>query len=288
MIAAQHIVAAAEDSGCSSFTHCTTTRDGIEFDAKVGAQRHEDASAADLKPVSGRESESRTTPGCPSNDPNVADATMDLACGYMTSFCPTHGLGDGWLVWSWTRPLHPDGTAAGPWTRTGSSCVRPQDVTAHQPALTRALVQRAFRRLTFAHPRLHVQPEGNITLVNLPTYYQVTWPAEGFEPGEVASVELLGRSVQLRPKAVSYTYDFGDGASTGPTSDPGGRYPDGGIRHVYRDTAQVPVSAQVLYTGDYAVDGGAWEPIDLTVPVAGDAVTVQVKQARGQLEAGRR
>jgi hypothetical protein len=149
------------------------------------------------------------------------------------------------------------------------------------------MVQRAFRQLHFAHPQVHVQPEGNVTLVNLPTYYQVRWPDEGFEPGEVATVTLLGRTMRLRPKAVSYTYRFGDGDSAGPTSDAGGAYPDGAIRHVYRDTGAAQVSAQVIYTGDYSL-GGAWQPIDVTVPVDGASVTVDVKQARAQLESGPR
>ncbi len=112
--------------------------------------------------------------------------------------------------------------------RSGFACRSPQQVRAAARGVTRALVQRAFRQLHFAHPRVHVQPEGNVTLVNLPTYYQVRWAARGFEPGEVASVRLLGRSVRLRPRVVSYTYRFGDGARLGPTSDAGGPYPMGG------------------------------------------------------------
>ncbi|MGN6299496.1 MAG: hypothetical protein ACTHN8_00200 [Angustibacter sp.] len=151
--------------------------------------------------------------------------------------------------------------------------------------MTRAVVQRAFRQLHFAHPQVHVQPEGNVTLVNLATYYQVRWPAEGFEPGEVASVRLLGRTVRLRPRAVAFTYRFGDGSRLGPTSDAGGTYPSGRVRHTYQRTGDVSVSIQATYTGDYQLEGGAWEPIDLTVPVAGDPVTVQVRQARARLEA---
>jgi hypothetical protein len=146
------------------------------------------------------------------------------------------------------------------------------------------VVQRAFRQLHFAHPLVHVQPEGNLTLVQLPTYYQVVWPAEGFEPGEVATVQLLGRTVRLRPRAVSYTYRFGDGITSGPTSDAGGPYPTGRVRHTYVRAGEVPVSIVATYTGDYQLGGGAWEPVGLTVPVAGDPVTVQVSEARARLE----
>ena len=145
-------------------------------------------------------------------------------------------------------------------------------------------MQRAFRQLHFAHPRAHVQPEGNVTLVHLPTYFQVTWPHAGFQPGEVATVQLLGRTVRLRPRAVSYTYRFGDGSRLGPTSDPGGTYPSGRVRHTYERTGEAPVRIEATYSGDYQLGGGGWEPIDVTVPVAGDPVTVEVRQARARLE----
>lgn len=146
------------------------------------------------------------------------------------------------------------------------------------------MVERAFRRLVFARPGLHVQPEGDVTLVNLPTYFQVRWPVAGLQPGEVAVVRLLGREVRLRPKVVGFTYRFGDGASAGPTSDAGGLFPSGGVRHTYLATGVAPVRVEVTYTGEYALPGGAWAPIDVVVPVAGDRQPLQVKQARARLE----
>jgi hypothetical protein len=161
-------------------------------------------------------------------------------------------------------------------------------VKAAAPGVTRALVQRAFRELHFAHPQVHVQPEGNVTLVNLPTYYEVRWPTAGFQPGEVATVRLLGRTVRGRPRAVSYTYRFGDGSRLGPTSDAGGPYPTGRVRHTYERTGDLPVSIEATYTGDYQLGGGTWEPIDVRVPITGEAVTVEVRQARARLEAASR
>lgn len=220
------------------------------------------------------------TPGCPGNDPNQPDRSYDVACSYMSTFCESVGDRGSWLVWVWSRPA---GSKVR-WVKSGFVCRSPQQVQAATPGLSRALVQRAFRQVHFAHPAVHVQPEGNVTLVNLATYYQVVWPVEGFEPGEVASVRLLGRTVRLRPRLISYTYRFGDGAVQGPTSDAGGPYPSGRVRHAYTRTGVVPVSVQALYTGDYQLAGGAWEPIEVTVPVAGDPVIVDVRQARARLE----
>lgn len=258
---------------------CQQTDDGVA----IGVVDTEGSSAvAENISSAGKQGtvEHSTTPGCPLNDPN-AGGPYDVACSYMTSACISRGQPGAWLVWVWSRPV---GSQI-PWVRSGSGCRSPQQVQAAAPGVTRALVQRAFRQVRFAHPRVHVQPEGNVTLVNLATYYQVRWPTEGFEPAEVATVNLLGRTVRLRPRVVSYTYRFGDGSSLGPTSDAGGTYPSGRVRHTYVRPGEVPVSVEVVYSGDYQLGGGAWEPVDLTVPVAGEPVRVQVRQARARLEA---
>jgi hypothetical protein len=145
------------------------------------------------------------------------------------------------------------------------------------------MLQQAFARLDFAKPVTHVQPEGNVTLVNLPTYYQVRWPAAGYQPGEVATVTLLGRSVQIRPDAQQFTYDFGDGKRLGPTATMGGSYPDGDVQHLYTDTGSAPVHVRAAYTGEYRLPGGTWQNIELTVPIDGPAVAVQIKSAHAVL-----
>ncbi|GAA4345568.1 hypothetical protein GCM10023145_02260 [Angustibacter luteus] len=154
---------------------------------------------------------------------------------------------------------------------------------AARPGVTQAMLRRAFARLAFAKPITYVQPEGNITLVNLPTYYQVRWPATGYQPGEVATITLLGRTVQIRPQASTYTYDFGDGHHQGPTANPGGTYPRGTIRHTYLDHGHADVHVQAAYTGQYRLPGDTWQDIDLTVPITGPPVDVQIKQAHAVL-----
>ena len=122
--------------------------------------------------------------------------------------------------------------------------------------------------------------------MNFATYYRVQWPSAGFAPREVATVQLLGRSVRIRPVVRSYRYAFGDGAGVGPTSDAGGVYPTGRIRHIYASAGTVPVSVRATYTGDFSVDGGAWEPVDETVVINGPATGVRVREAVNRLEAG--
>jgi hypothetical protein len=50
---------------------------------------------------------------------------------------------------------------------------------------------RVARNTAFAKPAAHIQPEGNITLVTLPTYFAATWPQAGFQPGEIDTVTLI-------------------------------------------------------------------------------------------------
>ena len=148
------------------------------------------------------------------------------------------------------------------------------------------MVQRAFRELHFARPQVAIQPEHNQTLVNFETYYRVQWPQAGVAPREVATVSLLGRSVRIRPAVRSFSYAFGDGSGSGPTSDAGGVFPTGRIRHTYASAGTVPVSVRATYTGDFSVDGGAWEPVDETVVIPGPPTGVQVREAVNRLEAG--
>ncbi len=193
------------------------------------------------------------------------------------------------MTWIWSRPLDPQGQPSGPWVRVGQSCNTPAAAVAAanpRPVLTLGAIQSAFRRIAFAKPTVHVQPEGDVTLVNLPTFYEVRWLPAGFEPAEVASVRLLGRGVRIRPLSRSVVYQFGDGARLGPTDDLGGPYPDGRVRHTYARSAVAQVAVTATYGGEFSVDGGAWQEVGETVDVPGPSVPVRVKTARNQLEAG--
>jgi hypothetical protein len=220
------------------------------------------------------------TPACRSNRPDRPH--LDATCEQAVTTCQMLGGGVGPMTWLWRLPLQADG-AGQAWERYGQSCS--VTIQAHS-TLTLAMVQRAFRQLDFAKPEVRIQPEGTITLVNLPTYYRVQWPASGLSPAETTTVTILGMNVRVRPTAQSYNYRFGDGARTGPVADPGGIYPTGNITHAYRDKGQVPASVTVTYTADFSVNGGPWQPVRDTVDITGPPTTIQVREARARLEAG--
>ncbi|MGL5857678.1 MAG: hypothetical protein ACRC35_04605 [Angustibacter sp.] len=182
-----------------------------------------------------------------------------------------------------TRRLSPSGTPIGDWEYVDWTC-GPTDTPAASAGLTPAVVSRVVRDLPFARPTLATSPPGGQTLVNLPTYFAVRWPARGLQPDETTTVILLGRRVQIRPVAVSYTYDFGDGTTTGPTSDPGGLWPDGQIIHTYEALDPKPATVTCVYSARYrTTPNGTWQTLDLTIPITGTPRTVRVYEAINRL-----
>ena len=194
------------------------------------------------------------------------------------------------MTWIWSRPIDESGAPTGSWALTGRSCNIPASVVTAalaRPALTVAAIREAFRQVDFALPAVNVQPEGNVTLVNLPTYFEVQWPELGVQPREIAEVQLLGRNVQIRPVGKSFVYRFGDGDQLGPTSDVGGPYPDGKVRHTYtRPAKSAMVSVVATYGGEFSVDEGPWQEVGETITINGPAEGVRILEARARLEAG--
>jgi hypothetical protein len=178
----------------------------------------------------------------------------------------------------------------GPWTAVQEMCGldnAPAGAAAPPPVPTMWQIQTAFRELPFSKPTVRVEPRGNVTLVNLPTYYEAVWPDDaGLEPGEVSEpVQLLSWSVEFKIATRSYNFHYGDGTSSGPVTDAGGGHPDGNIRHTFtqpNDAALVRVDSQL--TGQFRVNGGDWTDIDTVADLQNEPVTtLQVKEARARL-----
>ncbi|MBK8758042.1 MAG: hypothetical protein IPM08_13245 [Actinomycetales bacterium] len=172
---------------------------------------------------------------------------------------------------------------AGPWRLIGTTCYPPASI---RPQVTLTMIRNAFHLTPWAKPVVDTQPAGNVTLVNLKTYYRIVWSTDGFQPGEVNVIDpttMLGHRVEIRPRAQSYSYNFGDGQSSGPTMSEGGVYPTGDVVHRYPKAGQYVVSVTTTWSADFRVDGGAWAPIPDSVVVPGPDTTVTVKAARGVL-----
>ncbi len=218
---------------------------------------------------------------CQFNTPG--GTATDVMCMGAIQGCAgnTPAQGQGPLVRLYRRELDPSGNPVGGWTLLGTTCY--PELVPGTPVLGLGQILAAFHNTPWAKPTTHIQPEGNVTLVTLATYFEVTWPTAGFQPGEIDTITLLGTQVRIRPTVQGYTYDFGDGTSTGPTTSPGGPYPGGGITHAYPKAGTYTTHIDITYGGEFSVAGGVWVQIPDTVTVAGSPQPLTVKTARARL-----
>lgn len=143
-----------------------------------------------------------------------------------------------------------------------------------------AISQQAFAQMPWAKPTVSVQPIGGTTFVTIPVFYQIGFERGGIPPGSVRSFpadQMLGLTVQVRPRVIGYRYVYGDGQSSDITTDPGGLYPTGRVTHTYQDLGYYQCYVEALYTADISIDGRPFEPINQTANVRGPATTITVK-----------
>ena len=233
--------------------------------------------------------EYRLALACGSNRARSVEGSEDVTnCSYALTACRYRTPpSDNPLYYVWRRATEP---ADAPWQLMGDSCgteTAPPEAPKPPPVPTMGQIQEAFRRLPFSKPTVKIEPKGNVTLVNLPTYYEATWPGDnGLEPGEVsAPVKLLSWTVEFKVDSHSYDFHYGDGTSSGTVEDAGGGYPDGGVKHTYTkpiDAAAVSVDSRL--TGQFRVNGGEWVDIDTIADLQNEPVTtLQVREAKARL-----
>ncbi len=151
-----------------------------------------------------------------------------------------------------------------------------------------AMIREAFHDTDFTVPTVNIQPEGDVTLVNLPTYFEVQFPDAGFGPDEVDTPDparLLGHRIEVRPRLKSVTYHLGE-QTIGPTTDLGGPYPDGDVVATYTEPGPVEVRVDIVYTGQFRAGGSSWFDIPGQVDLRGAAVTLEVREATARLYTG--
>jgi hypothetical protein len=148
------------------------------------------------------------------------------------------------------------------------------------------MIAEAFHHTAWAKASISTQPRGNTTLVNLKTFYRVSWSERGYEPDEVDAIDpvtMFGYNVEIRPRLVSFVYHFGDGASLGPTTSRGGVYPDGDVVHTYGRPGRYPSRVDVTFGAEFRINGGTWVSIPDTVTVTQPSTTVTVREAKSVL-----
>lgn len=137
----------------------------------------------------------------------------------------------------------------------------------------REQVATAFRELGLYRGSVRTDP-GIASLVNLETYY---WCGDGqgrtcAVVGEAErTVTLLGQPVRIRPRILRYAWSFGDGA--------GQRVADGRAAHRYGRPGIMAVSVTLIWTADYAVGGGGFQPIGDTTTTTSPVRMLPVREA---------
>ena len=196
------------------------------------------------------------------------------------------GLGPPIAVW--IREVDESGSPVvnARWQKKGDTCF--PELMPGSGVLTMDMIREAFHETDFALPTLNIQPEGDVTLVNLPTYFEVRFPEGGFGPNEVDTPDparLLGYRIEVRPVLKSVTYQLG-ATTVGPTTSLGGPHPTGDVRATYTRPGQHEVRADIVYTGQFRVGGSQWFDIPGEVDLRGEPVTLTVREAKARLYTG--
>ena len=274
------LAAADSDGGNGGFVNMAAKQDGLEATTNQSA-------VANL--ASGRDFQGNAfgVPmvfsvriACQVADPGDPDPS---ACQKAALGCLTNGqqAGIGLLYDIYSRAAG----SSDPWHFVGSTCFADQ-VPGASPTLSMARIIDAFHLTPWATATVVTQPEGNTTLVNLPVYARISWSVQGYQPGEIDTLDparMVGFNVQIRPNVDHYTYVWGDGTTTGPSRSDGGVWPTGDITHSYPSPGTYQARVDTTFTGDFRINGGPWTHIPDTVTITGPTTTITVHAARAVL-----
>lgn len=216
--------------------------------------------------------------------PGDKEPDQAIPCPGVHEICAEVTDGDGPLSRIFYRPITSKKDRE-PWHTLKDPTCWPTLVPGDKgkPRLTVAMIRSAFVKTPFVKPKATMEPVGNKTLVNLPNYFTADFSGAGYGPGEVRTVTLLGHKVQLKPVLKSNTFHFGDGSSLGPTVSRGGGYPNGDVKHTYKQRGTVSASVTTVYGGQFAVDGGKFTDLPGSATITGPAQPIQVLEATGRL-----
>lgn len=198
------------------------------------------------------------TPACGANRPGTAAGTVqDVTCGAATQ-CD----GGAILMALWSAPA---GTNT--WARVRNQCMTTaQAVTAGAAVVIPTVTLEDVRRLNLPAGRANVEPSDGHVALNIPTnVYAEAAPV-------TRQLNLLGFDITVEATPVSYTWEFGDGSTLGPTKDAGAPYPAMTTTHTYGQPGNYGVTLTTAYTARYEVAGLGFQDIAGQVEVRSAAV----------------
>jgi len=193
--------------------------------------------------------QSKTTPACNGGGGYVAGNICAIG-----NICSEGQI----LLDFWTR------TGDGPWMKTRTECGPSR--TGALPVVTVTDLQRVGLP---ASP-LNIQPNTGEALINVPLILATA------DETVTRDTTVLGFPVTIRATPTSWTWDLGDGATVGPTSDPGQAYPHQSLTHTYTAPGDHQITLTTTWSGEYTIAGLPYRPIDGTATTASAPVPVHV------------
>ena len=210
---------------------------------------------------------------CAGNNPRPS-FTNSVYCDTSRLGCQATADPSDILYWLWPATRQPDATITYAPAPTGQRCLGPD---AADPQGLPELTLTDFRRLPLPAGTSRVQPGNGYTVINIDTnVYAEADPV-------TLNTTLLGLPVQVRATPARYTWDFGDGTTLGPTTDPGAPYPALRTTHQYTARGTYPITLTTHYTGEYSVAGGPWLPVTGEATVPSPPLPVQALAGHNQL-----
>ena len=208
-------------------------------------------------------------PACTGNSPG---GTTDNLCAAATLGCPPGRV----RYWAYRSMATAQPRV---WSRTGQSCLAPDVPGVDGAEVVVGFSVEDFRRLPLPAATSVVEPPGGRVLINVGTnVYASAGPV-------VIPTQVLGQAVVVRATPVAYSWDFGDGASVGPTADPGGPFPVLRNAHVYSVPGSYAITLRTTYAGEFSVAGGPFLAIEGTAEVVSPAAAVTAYSATTELVA---
>lgn len=201
------------------------------------------------------------------------DRTKAVMCGIDTPACKAGE--DGRLV-DWYRSLKAPNPIQ--WELlSASTCIyseKPIDVLAE----IAARINSEFKKTPVKGATVASQP-GPHTLRGSFNNFYANANTQDFD------ITLLGQKVHITATPVSYTWNYGDGQTMGPTDLAGAPLPEDRIgeqtltSHAYQATGTYSITATTHFNGSYSVNGGPTLPIPEQGHIGSPPITVKVWRA---------
>ncbi|AMM32019.1 hypothetical protein SA2016_1339 [Sinomonas atrocyanea] len=196
------------------------------------------------------------TPACVSD----TDTPEQNSCAAVNSRCRAEP-GGKMVVWE-RQDTRKQGA---PWERLEQACLYPGKPPERPGDVVIAVTEKQLRELPIKASTVGSQP-GRHTLKGAETNIYAEPSDQSF------SITIVGKKVDIRVKPSEYHWSYGDGTSL-VTAVAGGPVPEARwgektvTSHVYRATGDMNVGLTTVFTGEFSVDGGPFQPIAGNAPV---------------------